>query len=50
MEQNDLLTINLSKQDIEDFKSFCKLNEITDEEVYLMLLKGNLKKKLLKKL
>ena len=37
MEQNDLLTINLSKQDIEDFKSFCKLNEITDEDGFVKL-------------
>ena len=37
MEKNDLLTINLSKQDIEDFKAFCKLNEITDEEGFIKL-------------
>jgi hypothetical protein len=37
MEQNDLLTINLSKQDIEDFNSFCKINEITDVDGFIKL-------------
>jgi hypothetical protein len=37
MGQNDLLTINLSKQDIDDFKSFCKLNEISDTEGFVNL-------------
>jgi hypothetical protein len=37
MEQNDLLTINLSKQDVEDMNSFCKMNEITDVDGFVKL-------------
>jgi len=37
MEQNDLLTINLSKQDVEDMNSFCKMNEITDIDGFVKL-------------
>ena len=37
MEQNNLLTIELSKLDSEDMKSFCKLNEITDIDGFVKL-------------
>jgi hypothetical protein len=37
MEQKDLLTIKLSKQDITDFNMFCNLNEITDVNGFVML-------------
>lgn len=37
MEQKNSLTIELTKQDIEDFKLFCKLNEITDTDGFVKL-------------
>jgi len=37
MEQNNLLTIELSRLDSEDMKSFCKLNEITDVDGFVKL-------------
>ena len=37
MELNNLLTIELSKLDSEDMKSFCKLNEITDIDGFVKL-------------
>ena len=37
MEQKNSLIIDLSKQDIEDFNSFCKLNEITDSDGFARL-------------
>jgi len=37
MEQKNSLTIELSKQEIEDFKLFCKLNEITDTDGFVKL-------------
>ena len=37
MEQNNLLTIELSRLDSEDMKSFCKLNEITDIDGFVKL-------------
>ena len=56
MEQKNSLTIELTKQDVEDFNSFCKINEITDPngfvklcfrkgyyiEKYVLLNQGNL--------
>jgi uncharacterized coiled-coil protein SlyX len=42
MEQNDLLTINLSKQDHNDLVSFCKMNgiELVEDFVKLCFRKG----------
>jgi len=37
MEQNNLLTIELSRLDSEDMKSFCRLNEITDIDGFVKL-------------
>ena len=37
MEQNNSLTIELSRLDSEDMKSFCKLNEITDVDGFVKL-------------
>ena len=37
MEQKNSLTIELAKQDIEDFNSFCKINEITDPNGFVKL-------------
>jgi hypothetical protein len=37
MEQNNLLTIELSRLDSEDMKSFCRLNEITDVDGFVKL-------------
>ena len=37
MEQKNLLTIELSRLDSEDMKSFCKLNEITDIDGFVKL-------------
>jgi hypothetical protein len=34
---NNKLEIDISKQDIEDFKLFCKLNEITDTDGFVKL-------------
>ena len=36
-EQKNSLTIELSKQDVEDFNSFCKINEITDPNGFVKL-------------
>ena len=42
MEQNDLLTINLSKQDHKDLQDFCKLNgiDLVEDFVKLCFRKG----------
>ena len=37
MEQKNSLTIELTKQDVEDFNSFCKINEITDPNGFIKL-------------
>ena len=37
MEQKNSLTIELTKQDVDDINSFCKLNEIKDQNGYLTL-------------
>lgn len=37
MEPKNSLTIELTKQDVDDINSFCKLNEITDQNGYLTL-------------
>jgi hypothetical protein len=37
MEQKNLLTIDISKQDHKDLISFCELNEITDIDGFVML-------------
>jgi len=37
MEQKNSLTIELTKQDVEDFDSFCKINEITDPNGFIKL-------------
>lgn len=37
MEQNNLLTIELTRLDSEDMKSFCRLNEITDVDGFVKL-------------
>ena len=37
MEQKNSLTIELTKQDVEDFNSFCKINEITDPNGFVKL-------------
>ena len=37
MEQKNSLTIELTKQDVDDINSFCKLNEIKDQNGYLAL-------------
>ena len=37
MEQNNLLTIELSKEDYKDLQAFCKLNEITDTGGFVKL-------------
>ncbi len=44
MEQKNSLTIELAKQDIEDFNSFCKINEITDPNGFVKLCWDNLHK------
>ena len=37
MEQKNSLTIELTKQDVEDFNSFCTINEITDPNGFVKL-------------
>ena len=37
MEQKNLLTLDISKQDNKDLISFCELNEITDIDGFVML-------------
>jgi len=37
MEQKNSLTIELTKQDVDDINSFCNLNEIKDQNGYLAL-------------
>lgn len=37
MEQNNLLTIDISKQDHKDLLEFCRLNDITDTDGFVQL-------------